>query len=299
VAPKVAEGISVTHADPAATWLSAVGSTGGPLRPAAVATVHLTYDDTKSGLDHKEVFEAVIHPLHATVGDDNLHLVDHDPRDFRDEAPAGATYEFPDAALDTKTFWNGLAKNLADHLYRNRSITIQANPGLKLYSRIGESPEDFAARCGEAAEDAADADIAKLKDTYATKIDRVRDQISTAERRVSELESDVAAQKQDELLSGAGDLLGAIIGGRRRSSSISRAASRRSQTRKKQGRLDAAIDAMEGKAADLIELEDSLQTDVLEITDRWNRAAAEVEAFEVGLDKTDIDVEPLGLTWLP
>ncbi len=299
VAPKVAEGVAVTYTDPAATWRQAVGGSRETLEAAAVATVHLLYDDQHADVAHREDFEAVIHPLSATLDESNVHSVDHDPRDFTSEPPAGATYHLPDAPIDSKTFWTGLTRSLTDHLVRRRQVTVWKNPDLELYSRVGETEDEFKARCAVAAEDAADAQIAKLKDKYATKIDRVRDQISTAERRVQDLETDVSSRRQQEMLSGAGDLLGAILGGRRRSSAISSAASRRSQTRKTESRLETAIDAMEDKAADLLELEDQLETDVLEIADRWNRAAEAIEPVEIPLEKADVSVEPLTLTWLP
>jgi hypothetical protein len=225
-------------------------------------------------------------------------VVDHDPRDFRAEPPAGVTYALPEAPIDTKAFWNGLERALVDHLVRQRRVNVWRNTPLKLYSRVGETEDEFKARSAQAAEDAADADIAKLRDTYATRIDRVRDQISTAERRVQELEADVSTRRQSEMMSGAGDLLGAILGGRRGSSAISKAASRRSQTRRTEERLDTAIDAMQDQAADLLELEDELEAEVIEITDRWNRSAAAVESVEIPLEKTDVSVASLGLAWI-
>ncbi|MGF1665295.1 MAG: ATP-binding protein [Acidimicrobiia bacterium] len=298
VAPKVAEGLTVAYLDPAADWRATIPAPSGTLCAAAVATVHLLYDDTKAGVEHRETFEAVIHPLGPMVDASNLHVVDHDPRDFRPEPPTGATYRLSDAPIGTKTYWTGLERSLADHLVRERRVTVWRAVGLKLYSRVGETEAEFNARCQAAAEDAADADMAKLKTTYAARIDRVRDQISTAERRVSELEADVSSRRQSEVMSGAGDLLGALLGGRRRSSSISQAASRRSQTKRTEERLDTAIDAMQAKAADLLELEDELETAVLAIEDKWNSAAQTIEPIEIPLEKSDVNVAPLMLIWI-
>jgi hypothetical protein len=298
VAPKVAEGITVAYLDPAAAWRANIDAPSGTLSAAAVATVHLLYDDTKAGVDHRETFEAVIHPLGPIVDASNLHVVDHDPRDFRPEPPTGAAYGLPDAPIATKAYWTGLEPSLADHLVRERRVTVWRSVGLKLYSRIGESEAEFTARCQAAAEDGADADIAKLRTTYAARIDRVRDQISTAERRVSELEADVSSRRQSEVMSGAGDLLGAILGGRRRSSSISKAASRRSQTKRTEERLDTAIDTMQAKAADLLELEDELEAEVLAIAEKWDAAAESIEPVDIPLEKSDVNVAPLTMVWI-
>ncbi|MDH4118137.1 MAG: DUF87 domain-containing protein [Acidimicrobiia bacterium] len=296
VAPTVAEGIEVVYVDAAAPWREGLDLPGDTLKPGAVATVDLLYDDTAAGVDHREIYEAVIFPLAQTVTADNLYAVDHDDRDFIIEAPA-LPYGLPDNPIDTKTFWTSLSGALVDHLVRERKVTVFKNAALKLYSRVGESEEEFVVRCRDAAEDAADAEIAKLRDKHKTKIDRIQNQISTAERRVQDLEGDVGARKQQEILSGAGDLLGAILGGRR-GSTISKAASRRSQTRRTEQRLQTAIDAMEDKAADLIELEEQLEDDVMEISARWEDAAAATESVDIGLEKTDVSVRPLRLVWL-
>ena len=114
-----------------------------------------------------------------------------------------------------------------------------------------------------------------------------------------ELESDVSSRRQQEVLSGAGDLLGALLGGRRGSTSLSRAASRRTQTRKTEQRLDTAHDRVADKADELAQLEDDLGRDVMDITARWNDAATAIEEVDIPLEKSDVDVHPLTLVWIP
>ena len=172
-------------------------------------------------------------------------------------------------------------------------------PTLKLYSRVGETEAAFKTRCLAAAEDASDADVAKLKDKYKSRIKTVKGQLRTAERRVQELEVDVSSRKQTELISGAGDLLGALLGGRRRSRSLSGVANRRSQTRRTTERLETAMDKVDDKLAALDELEDELADDLQTIVAKWDDAAATVETIEVGLEKTDMRIEEVSLVWIP
>ncbi len=300
VAPVVADGISAVHVATNTPWLDTVGgaAAGTVLSPAAVATVHLLYDDTNAGVDHREIFEAVLHPLGAGFDPDSLWQVDHDPRDFVAEAP-DLPYRITDAALDSKSYWAGLATALRDHLTAQLEVTVFKNPTLKLYSRVGESEQDFRARCEEAADASLDAEIAKLKDTFQTRIERVQDQLAAADRRVNELEVDVSGRKQTELLSTAGDLLGAFLGGRSTGRALSRAASRRSQTRSTQQRLETASAKVSDKQAELDALEDELADEIQSATDKWSGVAGEVETVEVGLEKTDVRVDPLTLAWIP
>ncbi len=300
VAPVVADGTPVVHVANNTPWLEDVGgnAAGTALSPGAVATVHLLYDDTHAGVDHREVFEAVLHPLGSTFDADSVWQVDHDQRDFVTDDP-GLPYRITDAPLDSKSYWSGLATALRDHLTAQLEVTVYKNPTLKLYSRVGESEADFRARCEAAADDALDAEIAKLKDRFETRIDRVQDQLSTADRRVQELEVDVSGRKQTELLSTAGDLLGAFLGGRSTGRALSRAASRRSQTRSTQQRLESASAKVSDKQAELDSLEDELADEIQAATDKWADVAGEIETVEVGLEKTDVRVDPLTLAWIP
>lgn len=100
-------------------------------------------------------------------------------------------------------------------------------------------------------------------------------------------------------MAGAGDLLSVFLGGKRRSRSLSGAASRRSQTVRTQERLRSAQDALTDKMADLEDLEDDLSRDLVEITDRWNDAAGDIKTIEIGLEKTDIAVDEMALVWVP
>ncbi|HEY5889895.1 MAG TPA: ATP-binding protein, partial [Acidimicrobiia bacterium] len=153
VMPRVADKVSASFLDDAAPWSSAVDAqiNSNHFAIGAAATVQLLYDDTTSHLSDTETYEAVVFPLEAVLNGEGVITVDHDERDFRTEAPPGATFEIPTVKVDTAAFWSGLEKDLAAHLVANRTVSIFRNEGLKLYSRVGEGEEEFVARCHEAA----------------------------------------------------------------------------------------------------------------------------------------------------
>ena len=301
VAPKVAPSVPVYHLDPAAPWAGDLGAvTGGERHQAALAArVHLIYDDRYAKVNHQEEWEAVFFPLEAAFDPAEHFAVDYDDRDLRPGPPKEGTFVLTDAPIDAAAFFKEAETNLKEWLYRNRTVEVFKNEPLKIYSRIGETADEFAERCAEAAEDAADAEVATLRDRYEVKIDRVKDQLATAERRTRELEVDTQSRRQQELVAGAGDLLSVFLGGKRRSRSLSGAASRRSQTVRTQERLRTAQETLSEKAADLEDLEDDLATDLMEITGRWNDAARDITTIEIGLEKTDIAVDEMALVWVP
>ena len=301
VAPEVADGVAVYFLDPGAPWLNEIGAnpTSERYAPGLVAKVHLTFDDRYADVDHTEEWEAIVFPLSERFDAETALAVDYDERDLLDEPPGGATYVLTDAPIATKGYFSGAERDLKTMLHRKQSVTVFKNPELKMYSRVGESEDDFVARCEQEAENRADDDVAKLRDRYKSKIRSVETQLSKAENRVRELSVDVESSRQQEMLSGAGELLSVFLGGRRRSSSLSRAASRRAKTRTTQERLSSAEDKYNDYVQRLDELENDLAEDFQEITAKWNAAAATIEPLEIGLEKTDISIDELSLVWVP
>lgn len=301
IAPAVAAGVEVSYLDPAADWASALplDPTGSVYAPAAAVTVQLLFDDTRAGVNHTETWEAVVFPLDGMIDVGDVAAVDHDDRDFSSEAPASARYEVGNTKLQNKTFWSSLQSDLRNHLVAQRRVEVFKCPPLKLYSRVGESEADFGGRCEAAAAVAADAKIARLRTTFGKRIDRLQDQISSADARVRELESDASSRTQSEVLSGLGDLVGGFLSGRLGSTTFSKAATRRAATQKAKVRLETAEEKLDQKQQDLLELEEALETALGDIQDEHVAMAEARETLEIGLEKTDVRVAELKLVWVP
>jgi hypothetical protein len=300
IAPQTAEGVTVRYLDPGTAWASKIGADpmGTRLEPAAAAAVQLLYDDTKAGVNHTETYEGIVYPLDGVVDVTDVFTVDHDDRDFNEAPPEGIGYATVDVKLKNKTFWSGLESDLKNHLVANRRVEVFHNPDLRLYSRVGESESDFRKRCEEAAEAAADKAMVKLAERYETRIDRVKGQISTADSRVRELEAQASAKEQEEVMSGAGDLLGALLGGRRSSDPLGKAASRRAATQKATARAEGAHGKLTAKQVELQDLEDELSNEMASIVDDHVAMAGSIETVDIGLEKTDVRVADLKLVWV-
>jgi hypothetical protein len=301
IPPTIAEGTEAVYLDPATPWAADMGAdpTGTSLAPAAAVTVQLLYDDTRAGVSHNEVYEAMIFPLDGMIDVEDVLAVDHDDRDFKSEPPAGASYQLGNTKLQNKTFWTSLQADIKNYLAANSSVEIQKCPALKLYSRVGESQEAFQARCQAAADQAADLKVSKLREQYAKRIDRVQDQISTADARIRELEVDASSRTQNEVMSGLGDLLGAFLKGRVGSTTFSKVGTRRAASKKAKIRLETAEGKLDARQQDLLELESELEDALNNIQEEHDEMAATIEALEIGLEKTDIRVAEAKLVWVP
>jgi hypothetical protein len=299
--PRVAEGIPVRYLDPAASWARDLGvvPSGRRLEPGLATRVRLLFDETVGDIRHEEEWEAVFFPLGPRFESENAVTVDYDARDFRDAPIGDVVYALVDAPLDKASFFKDAEKAIEDRLFREKTLKVLKNTELKLYSRPGESKEDFEIRCLAAAEDLADAEAKKLRGRFETKLATARKRVADAERRVRELDVDVGQRRQQEIVAGAGDVLSMFLGGRARVRSLSGASSRRSQTRRTQERLQSASEKMEEYQDAIADLEKELSEEIEQIWERWKTVAANNEDFEVVLERNDVTLDEVILFWAP
>ena len=301
VAPTVSSEARVCYLDPAAPWAREIGAgaVGGSLNAGLAFRVKILFDETKADLRHDEEWEAVLFPLESGSRVQDAVAVDYDDRDFLAEPVRPAPFVLPSADVQSADYFRSLKRDLQEHLYGSLTLDLFQNSALKLYSRAGETEEAFRARCLEAAEDAADADAAKLRDRFESRLKTARERRDAAARRVRELEVDVGTRRQHELVSGAGELLSMFLGGKARVRALSGAASRRSQTRRTQERANSAAEKLEDYENAIATLEDDLSQELENVWAEWREKAAAVEPFPVPLEKMDVRVEDPVLFWAP
>jgi len=232
--------------------------------------------------------------------------VDYDERDFLREAPADARWVLPEVKLHTKGYFKEVHKAVKDHLYRNEEIKIFKNPKLKVYSRVGESREDFANRCQREAATQSEDDKRKLHDRFEKKTRSVQKKIQTAERKLEKAQADASASKRHETVSGLGSLLSVFFGSKSKSSMAKKAmnkaggfSSRRASSSRAATRAESAEDRIEDLVEELDELEGELIEAMEALDAKWLERAEEIAAMEIGLEKGDIDVADVAVLWIP
>jgi Helicase HerA, central domain len=305
VAPAVAEGVPVRYVDPAAPWAPQLGvdADGARLSAFLAARVNLRFDDTKAGIDASEEWEALYGPLDGGLDLERETAVDYDERDFRTEPPEGAGYVLPRAPLGEARFFRETAAQIERRLVDRRTLEVQRNPSLKLYSRPGETAEEFARRCDEVAQAEADREAAKIRDRLEARKDRLAAAVELAQRRVEELDAAARSHQATELAAGAGAVLDALLRGRRSARSIAgrigSAASRRGVSARAAERRRTAEERVQQKTDELAELEQELLDEIAEIDAKWRERAADLETVAIRLEASDVRVAELALVWMP
>ena len=277
--------------DPAATWAASVGAVPGHRFTAgAVARVLLRFDDARAGIVLDQEYEAILVPLSPFPTAEQFRAVDYDDRDLLPTPPPGAIYRFPPTEVGAKTWWTTLQRDLAETLQRSMTVEVPTNPELKLYGRIGESAQDFAARCHAGATDAADKEIAALQSKYQTKLGAAQRRIDTAANALErQREARTSAMGSDAM-----GMLGGLFGGRK--TSVTSAARRASAA---SGRVGAAEDKVEELQAVYADLEAELDAEMAAIRSEWAGRAGAIGQMSITLAKSDVKVASVGLVWIP
>jgi DNA helicase HerA-like ATPase len=308
IAPPVAEGIPVRWLDPAAPWAAEIGAdaAGTRLQAFLAARVNLRFDDAKAGLDTAQEWEAVYGPLDAGLDLDRETAVDYDDRDLRAEPPAAGAYVLPGVPLDEASFFRNAAREIQRRLADAKTLELLRNAELDLYSRPGETEEQFSARADEAAKTAADAETAKIRDRLEAKRDRLERALETARRKVEEASTEQSSRRSTELLSGLGSVVGVLLGGKADTRTLARAgralggaASRRGMTTRAAERKQGAEEKVELAEADLEELEQEILDEVAEIDEKWAAKADAIEKVAIRLEASDVRVVETTLVWVP
>ena len=138
---------------------------------------------------------------------------------------------------------------------------------------------------------------------YEARVQRARAALATAADRVEQAEEVQQSRRTDEIVSGAGDLIGSIFGGRRSARSIgSKAGSiarRRGRSSEADRRARTAENRVSEKQLALADLEADMAVELAAIADEWDDKAAAIETIEVGLEKSDVRVIDIALVWIP
>lgn len=286
-APEVAAGIDSVAIGAAAPWRAAVGDTddGTAYRAAFAATVEMRFDETQLGLDHVEMWEAII--TDAAIDDlSDVIEVDYDDRDFVPPDP-GLAFLPVDVPISQPGFFSDLGTRIQKHLNRHKTLDLFRNRDLKLVSRPEEPEAEFLQRCQVAANDAADAEKAKVVAKFETRMRRVRRAYDDAVAAASLAEQAAADEQRSAILGFGLDLLS----GRKARLPSSRSAST-------QNRARAAQTKIESKRAEYEDLSIEMETACREIDDKWDAKVSGIEPVSVGLEANDIRLAELKVVWI-
>ena len=280
---------------------------GKRLQAFLAARVSLRFDDTKAELDTTQEWEALYGPLDAGLDLDRETEVDYDDRDLRSEAARRRRLRAPERpARQGGVLPRRRPRDPAAPDRRRRRSSCSATPSSTLYSRPGETREQFAARADEAAKAAADAETAKIRDRLEAKRDRLERALETAPPAGRAGVRREAAARAPSSSPALGSVVGVLLGGKADTRTIARAgralggaASRRGMSTRAAERKESAEEKAELAEADLAELEQEILDEVAEIDGSGRRRRTPSRRSPIRLEAGDVRVVETTLVWVP
>jgi len=273
-------------------------------RPAVYGTAEIHFLDSKAGVDTNEPWRRLV-PIDSALSA-NLwgeEAATDDEPELEKAPEAGAQFApLPSELGRPKTFAQ-LSADLKDFLYRNHRLELWKSAALGQASRVGESEADFRVRLSQAAREERDRQVEKLRGQYATKLQKLDDQIRRAEQKVSKEKSQASQQWLQAAMSFFSSILGALFGRKLKSvTNVNRAGSSvRAAGRAMEQRAD--VDAAEDNVEALTERRKQLETEFAAEKDRVAQAITPdtlpLEAVRIAPKKTNISIGRVTLVWSP
>jgi hypothetical protein len=285
-----------------ATGGAAGAAGGGPLRPTLLGTARLHYVDAKTGIDSWEkvvVRVPLPESLPAAVWEAAEVIGAEEPA-LAKEAPPGARFAPLPAAASRARSYAAWEKDLAGHLYQNRSLSLGRCAALKLVARPGESDGDFRIRVRDALRAGRDEAIEKLRARYAPRLQALGERVRRAEGRVEREQAQFNQQSVQTAISVGATVLGALFGRKAMSASTlgrattaMRGAGRSAREHSDVGEARESVAAVQRQLADL---EAEFQSEAARLQDSGDPA---IDTVEVRPRKSDVGIDRIALVWWP
>jgi hypothetical protein len=223
-------------------------------RPMVLVSADLRFADRKLGIDlwEERTYLAPIADGPMPVDWDRGDELSTEP-DLRPDPEEGARFVALPSVATKKTSYKKWRTEFSKWLYRNALLTAQ-----------------------QISREVRDAVVAKIRDSYQSKVDRAVEKVRKMEQRVDAEEEKRRAAQFDAVISTVGSLFGRR---RSRQSSRSRAGARQ--------RYYKSRDDLSAAAEDLEELREEIEEEI------------DALDFEIRPTKSNIDVKLLTLVWVP
>jgi hypothetical protein len=274
-------------------------------RPRLIAGGDVTFTDASLGIDERRPF------LFAVAVDDSAADVDWTRaqpipftlHDLATEPVNGAQYARCPALLAKPQRFAAWEKTLRRWLRDELVLALWKSTKLAETSRPGESEAQFRIRLQRIANERRDAEIAKLRSRYESKLQTLTARLRRADHALEREQQQAAAQRVDTAVSIGTAVLGALVGRRRVSESsaarIGTAVRKVGRTRKEAADTGRAAENVDAVRQHLAELERSFERDV-DALDAAYDAQREQLAPQIIKPKTSgVHIDLIGVGWMP
>jgi hypothetical protein len=175
------------------------------------------------------------------------------------------------------------------------------NSTLKLYAEPEESERDFSVRCQQAAREARDAEVDKLRVKYEQKIKQLEERLAREEAELGRDKAVYSERARRETISDISTVAGALglFGRRGGLGRLTSLGTKRRTSGTAKAEVKESEEAIARMQADLEKLTAEMEDEARAVTEQWSQAVDDIEQAKVLPKRTDIDVHTVAVGWAP
>lgn len=273
--------------------------------PRLLAATDVAFSNARYGVDDRREATYVVEfdESALTLDWDAAETLPISPTQLQQSPdPAALFTECPASALQVKNYplWQ---KQLRDWLRKSESVTLYQHKQLRVTSEPGETEGQFRSRLQVLANEQRDAEVAKLRQRYASKAATLENRLLRAEQAIQREQQQSSAQNVSTAISLGTAILGAVLGRKRLSattaSKLGTAVNRAGGARKQAGDVARARETAAKVRADMEELNSALEAEVAALGSGFNSQDEPLEEIPIRPKATDIHISLIALVWLP
>jgi uncharacterized protein DUF87 len=272
-------------------------------KPVILGAVSLNFTDSKVAVDIIKDLTFITPIADGSIPVDwtNSQQIEIDIKNLQKNPDSENFIELPPEASKPANY-ESWKKNFIDWLYRNQKLNLFKVKNIKEISKVEESERDFKIRIDTLIREDRDNMTQKLRKKYVSKMRSLQEKIQRTEGIVRLQQEQAQQQKIQTAFSLGSTLIGAFMGRKmakysaRRSSDVMRGVTR---TAKEKNDVNKALQILQSYQRQFLELETEFKAEVAEIENKIRRNLNYLETITLKLDKKDIAVKLLSLTWVP
>ena len=272
-------------------------------KPALLMQVDVLYTDRKGSYSERRRYATLVtDPAKRASIDFSRYSIDaFDPDDLDIEPEDDVYYSELDDIYTSSRKIKPVSRKYIDHIYREAVLPLLSNPNFKMTSDPNESEQSFLARCHEEADDREEVEIDKVQSRFDKKLDRLYTKLRREERELDEDQDTLSALKVETMVSYSKTLAGFASGlfGRRRRSTLSSTLTKRRQKQNAEADVRESIEEIDALRVQLDKQKAEHENEMIEIDQKWQKLANEIEVIKVSPLKKNIELEVFGVVWRP
>ncbi len=233
---------------------------------------------------------------HAEPADFTMDQLSREPN-------GSAAFDSVPSAASTPKKYAQWTKDFGQWAGRSQTIELSRSPRTKLISAPDESERDFRIRLETSLREQRDAELARVRERYASKLATAEDRLRRAESAVQREQEQASESKMQAGVSVAATIFGAILGRKAVSASTLGRATTAARGYGRVSRASQDVVRAEGEVAALREKRDqiaqALEQELQTITAQWDARDAPLERIVVKPKRGGVSVQLVALVWLP